>query len=143
MLFIVMSADNKELCAGEQHRLQRRVMVSEKGSLIEDVSHIFCRIRHLDRQPPSNLYRSTSRKLQRRVIRASLCRTDDEDQMQLRDIWADELRKSKLRNKANGKLEAKAQTIDVLSWLGRATLDIIGLAGKSATKCYCDCDVEY
>ena len=38
--------------------------------------------------------------------------------MQLRDIWADEI------SKANGQVE-------VLSWLSKMTLDVIGLAGKN------------
>ena len=44
-------------------------------------------------------------------------------------MWADELRNTQTANKANGKIEAKGKTFDALSWLSRATLDIIGLAG--------------
>lgn len=44
--------------------------------------------------------------------------------MQLRDVWAAESSK-----------QGGTGRIDVLSWLSRATLDIIGLAGQ-----YCSCD---
>lgn len=43
---------------------------------------------------------------------------------QLRDAWVNEISKT-----------GQPTRLDVLSWLGRATLDIIGLAGKHKTSC--------
>jgi len=52
----------------------------------------------------------------------STCSVIEHYVMQLRDIWLGKIAEN---NSADGPV------IEVLSWLGRATLDIIGLAGQS------------
>lgn len=48
---------------------------------------------------------------------------------QLRDLWSAEITKAKSGTTAKHVTESGHAQVEVLSWLSKATLDIIGLAG--------------
>jgi hypothetical protein len=53
----------------------------------------------------------------------------------LRDVWMNECSKKDSDKTSEGEIEGKTQ-IEVLKWLSRMTLDVIGLAGASLVSFY-------